>query len=148
MLSGESGLNLDVRNAPYDRRERCGDQQQSHARLYTRNRFPVFEAPCSRRLLTQLATQSHSYMLGKIRGANVRLAPLAPVLYTSLGPTSTCERKVHGRDSRATQCSRFAVPVTRLMRLLRPISDDGCRGEVHRLLKKGMRVKSGVERTG
>ena len=41
--SGYSGLAMNIRNAPCDCHEHCGDQQQSHARPCTR--LPIFDMP-------------------------------------------------------------------------------------------------------
>jgi len=94
VLSKESTLAVNIRNAQCDRRERCGDQQQSHARPCTRS--PIFGMPRTVAVVSPRELRSnHTYIGCNPAAQTHRLAPtrmLSLVVHVSRAntPSSAC----------------------------------------------------------
>jgi hypothetical protein len=81
VLSGESVVSMNIRNASCDRRERCGYQQQSHARPCTR--FPLLEMPRTVAAVSSRELRSnHTHICCNPAAQTYRLAPTRMLSFT------------------------------------------------------------------
>ena len=109
VLSRESRLAMHIRNAPCDRRERCGDKQQSHARPCTRS--PIFGMPRTVAVVSSRDLRSNHTHIGCIpRGTNTSTCTDAnAVVHVSRADTPSSACGTMSMGAAAAHCNELGV---------------------------------------